>query len=82
MLDGQRAEEWKGGEQEEVGKGWREEKISGGRNSKDGETDESSYLKMGTPKALNKTRPSEFGMRNGSQGDEGFIPFLRSLVRH
>lgn len=28
MLDGQRAEEWKGGEQKEVGKGWREEKIS------------------------------------------------------
>lgn len=37
MLDGQRAEEWKGGEQKEVGKGWREEKISGDRNSKDGE---------------------------------------------
>lgn len=39
---------------------------SGDRNSKDSETVESGCLKMGAPRALNKTSPSEFGMRHDS----------------
>lgn len=52
---------------------------SGDRNSKDGETGENSYLKMGVPHALHKTSPSEFGMGSISWGlCEGFVVFLRT----